>query len=363
MLFRERQDDAKKATRLLVLLFFITLITTAWSATALINLVWQHGMSAIAVPRHFEAYVFVFAITLMIIGCLFQMYTLRAGGSEVARMLGGDEIRASNPKGHQVLLNIVDEMALAATMYPPRVFVIETDVINACAAGWTERDSVICVTTGAINKLTRDELQGVVAHELSHIAHEDCALNMRMSYLVAGLQFIYNSGWTLIQFNWSPDNSRHPLRSDRKASGVLILTLIGSALVVSGFIGWIGGRLIQAAISRQREYLADASAVQFTRLSDGIGGALRKISHQLKTMDHGMLVNENTGNMVNHMMLTNLSFKSSSWMDAHPPITTRIERIFGRVVGDLDSNAYENKINQEQEQIQQSEEKKDTHGI
>ncbi len=192
---------------------------------------------------------------------------LRQGGAHVAHMLGGREITAPRDLAERRLRNVVHEMTIASGLPMPRVFVLDREeAINAFASGWTAEDSAITVTHGALQRLTRDELQGVVAHEFGHIQSGDTRLNMRLIGMVFGLQMVYTLGQTLAQRN---EHGQHSA-----------LALLGWALMGAGSIGWLAGRLLKAAVSRQREFLADAHAVQFTRLPDGLGKALLKVAGQ-----------------------------------------------------------------------------------
>ena len=192
--------------------------------------------------------------------------------------------------------------------------VTRTDAINAFAAGWDESDAVIAVTQGALELLNREELQGMVAHELSHLREGDTRLKMQLAGMVYGLELVYNFGETV---------------RERGGLGVLF----GSAIKVAGFAGWAAGRMLKAAVSRQREYLADARAVQWTRSRDGLGGVLRKVMTQrrdaasaprrLMGMDHPS---------VQHMLLVDVPHERAfaHWMDSHPTLEERVKRLYGR---------------------------------
>jgi Zn-dependent protease with chaperone function len=190
--------------------------------------------------------------------------------------------------------------------------------INAFATGWDEDDAVVAVTQGALEHLTREELQGLVAHEFSHIGEGDTRLNMRLVGMVFGLEMLFRMGQNLCE----PD-----ARNRRQAAA-----LIGLAIMFAGWLGWLAGRALQAAVSRQREHLADARAVQWTRSRDGLGGVLRKILTQRNEGVRGRAV----GSGVQHMLLVaNESGKVAGWFDSHPPLTERIRRIYGRSLGPL----------------------------
>jgi hypothetical protein len=204
-------------------------------------------------------------------------------------------------------------MAIATGLKPPRVFVLDREqAINALAAGWEPQDSVIAVTRGALDRLTRAELQGVVAHEFAHILNGDTRLNMRLIGMVFGLQMVSNLGRTMME----------PDEQGRRGPGALI----GLALVAAGSIGWLAGRLLKAGVSRQREYLADAYAVQFTREPSGIGDALRKIDSQLR---RGQRLQHVNAEVVSHLLLSSDTLLKAGALATHPSIAERLRRIFG----------------------------------
>ena len=224
---------------------------------------WQPGLFAV-----------VSACTLTVIGLasLYKWSEFSAGGSAVAESVGGRRVdpHTTNPKEHQ-LLNVVEEMAIASGTPVPAVYILDDEPgINSFAAGLTTSDAVVTVTRGTLEKLKRDELQGVIAHEFSHILNGDMRMNVRVSAIIFGILVIGLAGRATL---WGMRGGTR----GRGNSGVLVVLGIGLALLVVGYIGYFFGRLIQASLSRQREYLADASAVQFTRNPDGVTGALKKI--------------------------------------------------------------------------------------
>ena len=224
--------------------------------------------------------------------------------------------RLGSEDTEQKFCNIVSELAVAASMKAPKPMVLDrVDGINAFACGWNEDEAVVAVTQGALDYLTREELQGLVAHELSHIREGDMQLNMRLAGMVSGLEMIFNLGTAMCE------------PGDRGRS---FLALPGFAIKATGSLGWLAGRALKAAIARQREYLADARAVQFTRNRDGLGGVLRKALGQGS-------VSRAIHPSVQHMLLLGTS-SNERWLDSHPPIAERIRRIYGRSMGALDSD-------------------------
>ncbi|HZZ17883.1 MAG TPA: M48 family metallopeptidase [Opitutaceae bacterium] len=221
----------------------------------------------------------VTAATLAVIGLasLYKWTEFRSGGAAVAESVGGRRVdpHTTDPKEHQ-LLNVVEEMAIASGVPVPAVYILDEEpAINAFAAGLTPDDAVVTVTRGTLEKLKRDELQGVVAHEFSHILNGDMRINIRVSAIIFGILVLGLAGRGVL---WSMRFGRVSSDRNEKGNGGAMLVLgIGLALMVIGYVGYFFGRLIQASLSRQREYLADASAVQFTRNPDGIATALKKI--------------------------------------------------------------------------------------
>jgi Zn-dependent protease with chaperone function len=283
-----------------------------------------------ALPPYFIPTTTIVVILIIAGGTAFEMLALREGGEAVARMVGA---RAVDPSTGDLLerrlLNVVEEMALASGVAMPRVYVLDKeDAINAFAAGLTPNDAVVAVTRGTLTRLTRDELQGVIGHEFSHILHGDMALNVHLIGLLHGLLALALFGRFLMEIG-----GRGRARDSR--GGVVFLLGMGIAIWVLGWIGVFCGRLIKASVSRQREFLADASSVQFTRNPDGIGGALRKIGGLAADRVHadGSAIAHPHAETLSHMFMApaKLSFAAGLWA-THPPLEERIRRIYGRVV-------------------------------
>ncbi|MDP7008356.1 MAG: M48 family metallopeptidase [Phycisphaerales bacterium] len=274
----------------------------------------------------------LFCVLIVGISSLVKLGQLNDGGQVVAEMLGGTELPTTNKSNsEQRVQNIVEEMAIASGMPVPTVYSIEDDSINAFAAGWTPSDAVIGVTRGCIEKLNREELQGVIAHEFSHISHGDMRINIRLIGVIFGIMAIGITGWIFVRYI-GPVVLRSSSRSRSKegAGGAAIglgIILFGLFLVTCGSIGTFFGRLIQSAVSRQREYLADASAVQFTRNPLGIGNALRKIGGIPKHLSFSKEAGQ-----CNHLFFTQAM---RSLFASHPPINERIARVEGIDVSSL----------------------------
>lgn len=317
MRFRQHQDDARQATRRLLWLFILTVTLTVLAVNAALALAWGFATGNLfGYPRWFIETNTGVALGFILGGGWLETLRLRQGGAHVATMVGGREILGPANLGEKRLRNVVDEMAIASGLKPPRIFVLDReDAINAFAAGWEQHDSVVAVTRGALERLTRDELQGVVAHEFSHILHGDTRLNMRLIGYVYGLQLIFNYGRSMFDMT-----DAHHRRSFSMVPGL--------ALMTAGSAGWLAGRLLKAAVSRQREFLADASAIQYTRQPTGIGNALRKIAGQVEA-GAGAVRNANA-EIVSHLMLSSTIFERGGWLATHPPLADRLARIFGR---------------------------------
>lgn len=212
----------------------------------------------------------LFTLLVMVCGCLFKTWKLRRGGKGLAAMLGARPIDPdTRHSDEKKLINVVEEMSIASGIPAPQLYVLDKEeAINAFVAGFRPSETVLVVTHGTLKKLDRDELQGVIAHEFSHIFNADMRLNLRLIAVLAGILALGKIGEFMLR------GSSRRSSSNRKGNS---LVLVGLALVVVGYLGLFFGRLIKAAISRQRELLADASAVQFTRNPAGLAGALIKI--------------------------------------------------------------------------------------
>ena len=282
--FFEAQDRARRNTGYLVLLFLLAVLGLVLLTNLLLLAIYAYLQTdqLVLSPRVLydfftwkEFTIVSIGVCLFILGgSLFKTLSLSGGGPVIARRLGGQLVPHStrDPQQRQ-LLNIVEEMAIAAGMPIPQVFVVNDTSINAFAAGLTQGSAVIGVTRGALERLSRDEIQGVIAHEFSHIANGDMRLNLRLVGVLHGILLIALSGYFLFR---SVMYARHSSDS-RAAALIMMIALLGIGLMIVGYLGSFFGGLIKSVVSRQREYLADASAVQFTRNPGGISGALKKI--------------------------------------------------------------------------------------
>lgn len=290
--FFQHQDAARQRTGLLVFLFtFAVLTITALVSTLSIAI--YFGVTETPFDTHTAvSYSLIcFAGVAFVIGMssLIRLSDLKSnGGRGVAESMGGKLVSTdTTSRKHRQLLNVVEEMAIAAGVPVPPVYLMEHERgINAFAAGMSIDDAVIGITQGALDSFSRDELQGVIAHEFSHILNGDMRLNTRLIGILFGITCIAHFGHLVL------DNMPHSSRVSRRPSdsdkGFAIIFMIALVCLVLGWLGTLFGSMIKAAISRQREFLADASAVQFTRNDQGIAGALKKLA-AIRMAQHSML--------------------------------------------------------------------------
>ncbi|PIR22462.1 MAG: hypothetical protein COV44_07800 [Deltaproteobacteria bacterium CG11_big_fil_rev_8_21_14_0_20_45_16] len=319
MNFFEHQDRAQSRTKLLVFLFIIGFICLMGTINLCVYFLAKFQIPLLLDSHESTLHIWTSLITLILVGggTAFRTRTLQQqGGISIALDLGGVPIdmATKDPKEKQ-LRNIVEEMAIASGVPVPEIFVLDEAGINAFAAGFTTDDAIVAVTRGCLNELNRDELQGVIAHEFSHIFHGDMRLNMRMTGILYGIFILSSVGRILMRSTGSTRGRRQ---------GGTPLPLLGIAIYLVGSMGLFFGRAIQASVSRQREFLADASAVQYTRNPQGIAGALKKIAeHSL-----GSRVENPAAQDLGHFFFANASrWGFSGIFRTHPPIQERIKAI------------------------------------
>lgn len=323
MQFFAHQERARRNTRRLVVLFAAATVTIIL-CVYLVVLVALALMEESGGPGVF---VLVVLGTLAVVGLamLFKVSQLGKGGSAVAEMLGARPVPpGTRDLKERVLLNVVEETAIASGVPVPRVFVMDKEPgINAFAAGYSPSDAVVAVTRGTLETLDRDELQGVVAHEFSHILNGDMRLNIRLMGTLFGITCITTIGYIIFRAGFSGGGSR----GNRKGGGGGAVLLVGGlGLMLVGSLGVFFGRLIQAAASRQREYLADASAVQFTRSPWGIAGALKKIAGFAKGAG-SRLASPQAAEAGHFLFADGVSRFLGRALATHPPLEERIRRI------------------------------------
>jgi Zn-dependent protease with chaperone function len=331
MNFFEQQAQARRRTALMLLLFVLAVaaIVVVLNLVGVAVYIWMSdspslysGDVLLQVPHRVYVWSTVVILSVIAGGTGFRLYQLSGGGSAVADMIGARHVkRDSTEPSERRLLNIVEEMALASGIAVPLVFVMDDQrTINAFAAGYSPHEAAVIVTRGALENLNRDELQGVMAHEFSHILNGDMRLNVTLIGVIAGVVLFGSIGAFLMGGGRNEGDSENA-----RARFDFRLFLLGLALWIIGVIGVFAGRLIKAVISREREFLADASAVQFTRNPDGIGNALFKIARR------GSVIVERHAEELSHMCIgapVNDYFEFA-WFSTHPPLEERIERILG----------------------------------
>jgi Zn-dependent protease with chaperone function len=320
--FFEQQAKAHHKTRVLVVYFtlaVLSIIVMIYGVFVSINFAADsrdHNDSALGTPAtlwdpQLFGWVVLGTLTVIFLGTAYKTMALSSGGSAVAESLGGRLVAPNtNDPDERKLLNIVEEMSIASGVPMPKVYVLDNeDGINAFAAGHTPSDAAVCVTHSCITRLKRDELQGVIGHEFSHILNGDMRMNIRLIGILFGIFCIATIGRILLNTG-SGGREKNPL------------LYIGILLLIVGGLGVFFGRLIQAAVSRQREFLADASSVQFTRNPLGLSSALQKIggSSSRMTSPHA--------SDASHLFFAN-GLRSSFFnlMATHPPLEQRIRAI------------------------------------
>ncbi len=333
MNFFKHQDRARQKTGLLVVLLTLAVVSliaiTVFALGVFLYFFQTHATSLSAVQAHntpvlqhllifakseTAAWVAVAVFTVVSLGTVYKYVQLNGGGKKVAEALGGRPLNHQGADNEEIkTLNVVEEMAIASGNPVPPVYVIEDQSINAFAAGLSRRDAVIGVTRGCINLLNRDELQGVIAHEFSHIHNGDMRLNMRLVAVLHGVLLIGLIGYAIM---------RGSAGSRSKSANAQVS--LGLVLVAIGYGGTFFGNIIKSAVSRQREFLADASAVQFTRNPPGIGNALKKIGG----FHAGSILSSSSAAQFSHMYFER-GIKSSlgGMLATHPPLHQRIRRV------------------------------------
>jgi len=330
--FFAQQDIARRNTRLLAILFgvavlLLIILTNIVVAAFLFfgqdyNLyAGSSGWAGFFQQFNLERFVSVGLGVGAIVGLVVLIHWIRlaSGGKNVAEGMGGTRILPqTRDRAERRCLNVVEEMALAANMPVPAVYVMNNERgINAFAAGITPADAVVGVTRGTIVHLKRHELQGVVAHEFSHILNGDMRLNVRLASMLKGITFIGDIGHLLLR-------SGHRVRSGSSSNGAGIgLPVLGLALTALGWLGGLAAGFIKAAISRQKEFLADASAVQYTRSPESIADALKVIGGYVP----GTLVHAARAMEMSHIFFGQIEHRLWQVFATHPPLPMRITRV------------------------------------
>ena len=331
--FWEHQDRARSKSFALLILFLLSVAATVvainvavavvvlWDLRSAENWEWLWDPKTFAITT--SATVFI-----ILGGAFLKFRELRIGGAAIADMIGGEPLSMKNQSADEHRLrNVVEEMAIAAGLPVPQIYIVKFEFcINAFVAGYTPNDAVIGVTEGAISKLTRSELQAIIGHEFSHLVNGDMRLNMRITGLVHGLMAVSVVGQALVL-------SSFRLRGLAPAGGKLfgpLWLLLGLIFWVVGYLGNLCGRAIQAALCRQREYLADAAAVQFTRYPESLTGVLKKAGWYNTWLRHPY------AGVANHFLFGDC--RGDDWLrlfPTHPRITSRIHRLEPDFHGDF----------------------------
>ena len=341
--FFAQQELARRNTRRLILLYAVAVALIILAIYVVVALLFQKPLGEAygyrqpthtrdllfdynteLVPHWYpEVFLGVAGGVLLIVfaGTAYKIRQLSGGGTVVAEMLGGRPIHpGTTDPGERRLLNIMEEMAIASGIPMPRAYVLpEESGINAFAAGHDPRDAVVAVTRGALQKLNRDELQGVVGHEFSHLLNGDMRLNIRLIGVLNGILVIALVGYFIMRSLGRSSSGR-----GKKGGGAAVILLLGLALLIIGYIGVFFAKLIKAAVSRQREFLADAAAVQFTRFPPGLAGALKKIGGS----DTRSFLHADHAAEASHLFFAN--GLGSVWFNlfaTHPPIFERVRRL------------------------------------
>jgi len=320
MNFFRAQDEARGRTTKLVVLLVFAIVVLAGSLYVLAVLGQQKLVRGGEIdwfqPKLFAATAGT-ALVVILGGSLLRIAELSKGGGAIAERLGGRLVGATTKDAaERRYLNVVQEMALASGLPVPLCYVIDGDeTINAFAAGNTPQDAAVGVTRGALRNLTRDELQGVIAHEFSHIGNGDMKLNLRIIGTVAGLTALAQLGYIIVRIGLNSGSSRK--------NNLWPLAIAGLVVVLVGLGGVFFARVIQASVSRQREYLADASAVQFTRNPQGLASALRKVAG----LSGAQREASSAELEAQHMFFAGSAGFLESLFSSHPPIGERIRRV------------------------------------
>jgi Zn-dependent protease with chaperone function len=326
--FFEAQDAARKRTAALVALFALAVVAIVAVVYVVLHVSIGPGPALVLDP--FLLLQAAFGVGVVIaIGTGIRTSSLSRGGPAVAELLGGRRVApdTTDPEERR-LINVVEEMSIASGTPMPAVYVLDgEDGINAFAAGYSTHDAAVAVTRGALRAFTRDELQAVMAHEFSHVLNGDMRLNIRLIGVLYGILLLAVIGRGIVHVG--------PRGGSRgRDGGAGWIAILGLALLVVGYVGVFFGKMIKAAVSRQREYLADSAAVQFTRNPEGLAGALKKIGAQTQ----GSRIRDHHAEELSHLFFANgLRGSLFGFLATHPPLEKRIRRLDPRWNGEFDA--------------------------
>jgi Zn-dependent protease with chaperone function len=350
MNFARHQARAERAGRSLLGLHALATVVVIFAVDAVATLLWHllFGWAA-EPPRGFHATNVGVVVLLVVGGGWLETMRLREDGAIVAHRLGAVAADPASDVLHRRLQNLLEELAIVARIGVPRAFVLEDEpTINALTAGMDRNHAIVVVTRGALERLTRDELQGVLAHEVSHVVNGDVRLNTRLIGMNHGLQWVSLAGRSLLGAALRRAQGLGPVGLLAAAP----MALAGAVLRLVGELGAIAARAIQAGIGRQREYFADAQAIAFTRSRDGLGGALRKIAGQAAVLRReaaaagiappdprrAAAVRHPYWQNVAHLLLSGM-VSSRRWFETHPPLRERVRRLYGRAMPPIEPRA------------------------
>ncbi|MCC5846059.1 MAG: M48 family metallopeptidase [Verrucomicrobia bacterium] len=332
--FFDHQQEARIRSRWAVFGFiltvFLTVLSVALISAGLMGALGEYSSDGQELVTRYQWDVIFgaagFTLVIVLMASLFRHVQMQAGPDHVMNAMDGKRVNpeSGNPRERQ-LLNIVEEMAIASGLPVPDVYIVDEPGINAFAVGLSTDRAAVGVTRGALETFTRDEMQGVIAHEFSHILNGDMRLNTRLIAMLAGLFILSELGMVLFRIALHSGGGRRRSRSGKdNGGGTLVFLGFGLAVWVCGSIGLLMGRILQASMSRQREFLADASAVQFTRNPDGIANALRKLG---KGSRKAKLQHEESLELAHMMFGSAKPMSLSGLMATHPPLDQRIKQI------------------------------------
>ena len=365
MNFFQEQEHARRHTLWLVGIFFLAvfslIIITILFVTGLY--VYMNDIPVatfLASPLAYLEPKFLYGVSVAVIllvggGSLYKYSTLASGGKAVAIALGGRQLnRNSATREEQKLLNVVEEMSIASGISTPTVFILDERSINAFAAGLSFDDAVIGVTEGTVEKLNREELQGVIAHEFSHIFNGDMRLNLQLTATLHGILLIGLVGRFILR-SMTRRSHYHRSSSNKKGNGGgLYILALGAGLFAIGYIGTFFGSIIKAGVSRKREYLADATAVQYTRYPQGISGALKKIAYYSSKLESP------AAETYSHLYFAEgISSFFGGLTATHPPLKERIKKIEPRWNGRLPDYSRAERSKKREEQKSEYQEKRE----
>ncbi|MGE4349976.1 MAG: M48 family metallopeptidase [Candidatus Berkiella sp.] len=330
MNFFEHQDKARRKSKILILYFVLALLIMIFAMNAAVYGILYYTSQQVPDLRSLmnEPLWLYISLTLTIIivsGSLFKMYALRGGGTSVANMVNARRILTDTSDFHEKrLIHIVEEMSIASGVPMPALYIMDKEMgINAFVAGITPKDTVLVVTKGSLENLNREELQAVIGHEFSHIFNGDMKINIRLMAILAGILLIGNVGSIVLRGAGHSSGSKR--RDGKGGGGVIIILLIALVMIIFGYLGLFLGRIIKAAVSRQRELLADACSVQYTRYPQGLASAFKR----MLILEQGSKLKSSQAEEINHLCFGEaMSFTFfNSLFATHPPLDQRIKAI------------------------------------